>query len=248
MRSPRQASARKHGGHSQKPKRGRSGLVHRSRASIHRRAPSFVISYWSSDASLRLKIDALARLRSQRPENGFSGPGLDTLNLGRAEFGLALTTRPKNAAKHLSEALKLLQNAVDKLQGSNVSDEVPHAHLARARLLRATGDFADARRDLDEVFEIAEPGSMRLHLCDRHLELCRLAFAERDGYAPLADKSVAPAKGDERDKLTEQAQAELKAASDLIEQCGYHRRDAERDELAEVLAGKRLFRDLPIRV
>jgi hypothetical protein len=43
------------------------------------------------------------------------------------------------------------------------------------------------------------------------------------------------------------AGALVKAAA-LISECGYHKRDAERDELYEVLDGKRLFRDLPIHV
>src|SRR4051794_7413970 len=41
-------------------------------------------------------------------------------------------------------------------------------------------------RDLDEVEEIAEPGPMRLHLCDMALERARLAFAQIEAFAPLS--------------------------------------------------------------
>ena len=66
--------------------------------------------------------------------------------------------------------------------------------------------------------------------------------------APLKPSPPTSAMGEARDKLTKTAREELDKAAALIEQCGYHRRDAERDELSDVLAGKRLFRDLPIHV
>jgi hypothetical protein len=86
---------------------------------------------------------------------------------------------------------------------------------------------------------------MRLHLCDMHLELCRLAPAEFHGSAPLAATPPGPAAAE---SLRRKAEEELDAAAEFIADCGYHKRDAERDELDEVLAGKRLLRDLPIRV
>jgi tetratricopeptide (TPR) repeat protein len=175
--------------------------------------------------------------------------GLDNLSLGRAALGLALSApTPSYPAPHLVAARKHLDIAVAELRRSNIAIDLPRGPLARARLRRAEGDFAGARRDLDEVLEIAEPGPMRLHLCDRHLELCRLALAQRDGFAPLRPSPPPPATGEARDKLTQTAREELDEAAKLIKECGYHKRDAERDELSDVLAGKRLFRDLPIHV
>ena len=173
--------------------------------------------------------------------------GLDQVNLGRAELGTALRAASlSEAARCVTESQIQIDKGVDDLRNSNFAIYLPCGLLARARLLRAVGDFTRAKRELDEVLEIAEQGPMRLHLCDMRLELCRLALAERDGFAPLAEKPVALA--DDQEKLTKLAQAELKAAADLIELCGYHRRDTERHELIEVIAGKRPFHDLPVRV
>ena len=175
--------------------------------------------------------------------------GLDNSSLGRATLGLALSaSTPADTAPHLVAVRKHLDIAVTELRRSSQAIYLPVGHLSRARLRRAEGDFAGAKRDLDEVLEIAEPGPMRLHLCDMHLELCRLALAERDGFAPLSPSPPPPATGEACDKLTQTAREELAEAAKLIADCGYHRRDAERDELSDVLAGKRLFRDLPIHV
>ena len=62
---------------------------------------------------------------------------------------------------------------------------VPRGLLARAAFRRAVGDGDGARRDLDEAQEIAEPGPMRLYLCDCALERARLALARREAFAPL---------------------------------------------------------------
>jgi hypothetical protein len=153
---------------------------------------------------------------------------------------------PVDAAPALREARDHLETAIAELRRSNQAIYIPVGYLARSRLFRAGGDFAAARRDLAEVLEIAEPGPMRLYLCDMHLELCRLALAELFCFAPLAPTPPAPAK--DADSLKQTAREELATAAKLIADCGYHRRDAERDELAEVIAGKKLLRDLPIRV
>ena len=72
-----------------------------------------------------------------------------------------------------------------------------------------------ARRDLDEAMRIARRGEMRLHQCDAHLELTRLAPAE-----------------DDRD----QARHHLAEARRLVEQTGYHRRDGDLAKLQDQLA------------
>jgi hypothetical protein len=70
---------------------------------------------------------------------------------------------------------------------------------------------------LQEVFDIAEPSKMRLHLTDYHLEMARVILAEQEeGDRPL--------------------QHHIEAAAKLIKETGYHRRDAELAELQKHLA------------
>ena len=119
---------------------------------------------------------------------------------------------------------------------------------------RSAGDWDGAARDLDEVEEIAEPGPMRLYLCDMALERARLAFAKIEAFAPLnglIDHSPPkPERPDEaeRKSLHDEAAKQLAVAADTIEKCGYHRRDEELAELQAVLEAKRTFADLPPRV
>jgi hypothetical protein len=74
-----------------------------------------------------------------------------------------------------------------------------------------------AQEDLDEAWEIAERGPMRLFLADIHLYRARLFFREATypWQSPAAD---------------------LAAARKLIEQCGYGRR---KEELEDAQAGLR---------
>jgi hypothetical protein len=82
--------------------------------------------------------------------------------------------------------------------------------LARAQLQRVRGGPDAARRDLEEALEIATRGGMRLHEADCHLEYARLHLA--CGDKPAARESLAQARK-------------------LVQECGYHRRDAEVQEL-----------------
>src|SRR3954451_23735607 len=111
-----------------------------------------------------------------------------------------------------------------------------------------------AARDLDEVKEIAEPGPMRLYLCDMTLERARLALAKGEAFAPLNgfvdDSPPKPEPPDpaERDRLLAAAAEQLRIAADYIATCGYHRRDEELAELQAVVRGERSFANLPSRV
>ena len=131
---------------------------------------------------------------------------------------------------------------------------IPRGLLARAAFRRAVGDWDGAARDLDEAQEIAEPGPMRLYLCDCALERARLALARREAFAPLnglvEPSPPPPALPDaaEAARLLEEARKELDAARKLIADCGYHRRDEELAELDAVAGGKSRFADLPPRV
>jgi tetratricopeptide (TPR) repeat protein len=181
---------------------------------------------------------------------------LDTLTLGRAHFGLApediAPPHPTVTACDATQAY--LGEAVDGLRAAGTLDVVPRGLLARAAFCRSVGDWNGAARDFDEVEEIAEPGPMRLYLCDMALERARLAFARIEAFAPLnglvdnGPPKPTPPGAEERAKLAEEARVNLAKARELIERCGYHRRDEELAELEAVLAGHRRFADLPPRV
>jgi hypothetical protein len=68
--------------------------------------------------------------------------------------------------------------------------------------------LARAQSDLDEAWEIAERGPMKLYMADIHLYRARLFFREKK-YP------------------WESPPADLAAAEKLINECGYHRRDEE---------------------
>jgi tetratricopeptide (TPR) repeat protein len=104
-----------------------------------------------------------------------------------------------------------LNQAVAGLRETGVQDYLPRGLLARAAFYRFTGEFDNAWDDLHEAQEIAERGDMRLYLVDYHLEAARL----------IRDSGSLP--DDAREHLAE--------AKRLIEETGYHRRDAEVEEL-----------------
>ena len=147
-----------------------------------------------------------------------------------------------------------IDHTVEGLRASGENADLPRGLLARAALRRSVGDWGGAARDLDEVEEIAEPGPMRLFLCDLALERARLAFARLEAFAPLNglvdDSPPKPALPDaaEADRLKEEAAASLATARKLIAECGYHRRDEELAELEDAAAARRRFADLPPRV
>ena len=185
--------------------------------------------------------------------------GLRRLWLGRAYLGLALASidhqKPREAHRDASAACVNLDEAIEGLRKAGTAHHLPRGLLARAAFRRSVGDWADVARDLDEVEEIAEPGPMKLFLCDMALERARLAFAKIEAFAPLNEliengppKPEQPDEA-ERDNLMEQANKELAIATEYIKTCGYHRRDKELAELKAVLRGDdKKFADLPPRV
>ncbi len=113
-------------------------------------------------------------------------------------------------------AARYLEQAVTGLRQAGAQEFIPRGFLARASLYRLRGDFPHAQRDLDEAFLIAARGPMRLHEADCHLEQARLSVATCDST---------------------RARSSLAAARTLIQQTGYHRRDAELAELERQLEG-----------
>jgi hypothetical protein len=225
-----------------------------------------VQGYWYCDLLLAEGDHAAARDRANqtvkwaKQHNMLLDIALDALTLGRAHFGLALAAigaAPMSAAASddARAARPHLDKAVDGLRAAGTGHHVPRALLARATLRRSNSDWAAAARDFDEVEEIAEPGPMKLHLCDLALERARLGFVQIEAFAPLngmlekdsPPKPTVPS-AEQIAELKSEAEKQLKIAADYIEKCGYHRRDEELAELQAVLRGEKKFADLPPRV
>jgi tetratricopeptide (TPR) repeat protein len=88
------------------------------------------------------------------------------------------------------QAARWLDQAVIDLRKGAWQQFVASGLLARAALHRHTRDFARTRQDLQEVFDIAEPSGMRLHLTDWHLEMARLLLEENPPCSPFCQKIV----------------------------------------------------------
>ncbi|MEA2892851.1 MAG: hypothetical protein QOI05_3644 [Bradyrhizobium sp.] len=180
------------------------------------------------------------------------------LILGRAHLGLALTNAElerSTTREYMLSARAYFDEADSGLRFASDNPRILDGLLARAVFRRNIGDLEGAARDLDEVEEFAEPGPMRLYLCDMALERVRLALARMEAFAPLNGllKLDNPPKREVPNtkriaELKHEAEEQLKIAADYIETCGYHRRDEELAELHAVLRGEKKFADLPPRV
>jgi tetratricopeptide (TPR) repeat protein len=221
--------------------------------------------YFYCDLLLSLRRAAEARDRAAQTievarRNGWVlDVALDTLTIGRAHLAQALQSLASASSAETTcddarTAAIRLDGAVEGLRAAGTGHRLPRGLLARAAFRCAVGDWDGAARDLTEVWEIAEPGPMRLFLCDCALERARLALARREAFAPLnrlvEPSPPPPALPDavEAARLLDAARKELNAARELIADCGYHRRDAELAELDAVAGGKSRFADLPPRV
>ena len=102
--------------------------------------------------------------------------------------------------------------------------------LTRAWLRALTGALTgpdSAQDDLDEAWEIAARGSMKLHLADIHLYRARL-FGLRNADRGLRIVEAYPWISPEHD---------LAEVERLIQECGYHRRDEELADAKRALLG-----------
>ncbi|UJS24162.1 hypothetical protein [Thiothrix winogradskyi] len=168
---------------------------------------------------------------------------LPKLTLGRAYLQQLLlpSTSGRGAG---SEGLHWLEQAVAGLRAAGTMDYLPRGLLARAALYRHTRDFDKARKDLQEVFDIADGSGMRLHLTDYHLEMARLLVEERKTLTPTPLPEVEGLRGGdvspscspstaqrERGLGGEGLQYHIAEAERLINETGYHRRDKELAEL-----------------
>ena len=131
---------------------------------------------------------------------------LHHLSLGRARLYRALWEG--RDASSFAPAQDEIEKAVAGLHASGEIEFVARGLLTRSWLRFAQGDEPGARADLGEAAEIAERGSMRLHLADVAIYRARF-FGDR---------------------------AALAEARRLVDACGYGRRRAEVAELEATLA------------
>jgi len=114
-----------------------------------------------------------------------------------------------------------LRHAVDGLRRAGAQDYLIRGLLTRTWLRFLEGSRTgpeSAQSDLDEAWEIAERGPMKLHMADIHLHRARVFFRE----AQYPWKSPA---------------ADLAAAREIIERCGYGRRKEELEDAERAIGG-----------
>ncbi|MCI0541729.1 MAG: hypothetical protein L0Z50_41560, partial [Verrucomicrobiales bacterium] len=131
----------------------------------------------------------------------------------------ATARRAEGCTLYFATARSELDAVVAGLRRAGTQDHLPRGLLTRAWLRslegRRTGSES-AQSDLDEAWEIAERGPMKLHMADIHLHRARLFF--REAKCPW-----------------ESPQADLTAAEKLINACGYHRRDEELEDARKAI-------------
>jgi hypothetical protein len=179
------------------------------------------------------------------------------LMIGRSRLGLALEIKypsRQTVAVEVREVREQLDEAIEALRAAGDLQYIASGLMVRAGFCRNIGDWRGVARDLDEVEELAEPGPMRLRLCEMALARTRLALARIEAFAPLngmldgyPSKPELP-RAKEIIELRRDAEEQLEIAADYIEKCGYHLRDNELAELYTVLRGEKRFIELPPRV
>jgi tetratricopeptide (TPR) repeat protein len=151
------------------------------------------------------RVEAFFKWR--QPSDSLLDIALENITAGRAHWRQAL----EEGVSDFTAPLEYLHRAVDGLREAGTQHYLPRGLLARAAVYRTMGDFSRAREDLEEAREIAERGSMGLHLADYHLEAARVCTEE---------------KGKE-----DEAKRHLETAKKMINKMGYHRRDIEIEEI-----------------
>lgn len=145
---------------------------------------------------------------------------LDHLTLARTTLFTALLTPAEPGTTELAQSRRQADAAVADLRRAGTQHMLPYGLLTRAWLRATTGPLTgpdSAQADLDEARDIAERGPMRLHMADIHLYRARLFF--REAHYPW-----------------ESPEADLAAARELIERCGYGRRREELEDAEAALA------------
>ncbi|HKP03979.1 MAG TPA: toll/interleukin-1 receptor domain-containing protein [Chthoniobacterales bacterium] len=151
---------------------------------------------------------------------------LDYLTLGRAALYTAILA-PSDVGVAASE----IEQSISGLRRAGTTQWIPAGLLTRAWLrflMGARNGPESPHEDLEEAWEIAERGSMKLFLADIHLYRARL-FGNREAENGNRKEGTA--------YPWESAAADLAAAEKLINDCGYHRRDEELADAKRAILG-----------
>jgi len=127
---------------------------------------------------------------------------IDHLSLGQAY----LLQMQKEKTSDCDQAMYHLNQAIEGLRRAGEQDYLLRGLLAQAELYQYQRKWEKVWSNLNEAFEIAERGQMRLYIADCHLNTARLCLAEG-----------------KRDKAREHYEEAKKRVWDM----GYHRRDPE---------------------
>jgi len=165
---------------------------------------------------------ATQTLKWIRPLQWLLDIALDHLTLGRASLYAPILenfTRDMShsAGEHLDAAVQGLKQAGDL-------SHFPRSLFPRAWLHVLQNEPTKAQELLDEAWQIAERGPMRLHLADVYLHRARLFF--RTQPYPWGTSPDGTMRGPRDD---------LVAARELIERCGYGRRIPELEDAERVI-------------
>jgi TIR domain-containing protein len=155
-------------------------------------------------------------------------PALDHLTLGRAALYAAILENAESGKRSANweNTRRELDAAVSGLRRAGTQDHLPRGLLTRAWLrflTEAHTGVESAQEDLDEAWEIAERGPMRLFMADIHLYRARLFHAVKP-YPWNKFEDGREGRGPKDD---------LADARELIERCGYWRRKEELEDAEE---------------
>jgi hypothetical protein len=157
---------------------------------------------------------------------------LHFITLGRAAlYELVLAVGSLSFKTPSSELKTSIDAAVDGFRRAGTTHWIPLALLTRAWLRFLTGTSTgpeSAQEDLDEAWEIAERGPMRLFMADIHLYRARLFGGMKDVGGGMKYPWNKNPDGSDRGPRDD-----LAAARKLIEQCGYWRRKEELEDAEE---------------
>lgn len=129
------------------------------------------------------------------------------------------------------ESFQCVSNSMEHLRRSGARHHIARALLTRSVVFSVAHERNGANADLDEAWDIAERGPMRLHMADIHLYRARLFFREKE-YPWREGRNI------NGEFVTNRTAADdLAAAEKLINECGYHRRDEELADAKKAILG-----------
>lgn len=139
----------------------------------------------------------------RQPEDSLIEIAFDHLTLGRATLYASVLGSTSTDAR--TSSIKDLQAAVERFRSASQQEFLALGLLVRSWLHFLEGNLTATRADLDDAWQIAERGAMRLCMADVHLHRAR-HFHDKDS---------------------------LRKARVIIQECGYLRRKEELEDAEE---------------